>query len=284
MKKNLLFLGNDGNLLSRMLQFDCVKLAGVVADKTSKAEERCFGSSFSIGKRLKVPVIPQKDFNRNYKNYLKGRFKHVDIIFVHGYHYRIKRDIIENEKIKTVNFHQSLLPKYGGRHPLNWAIIKGENTTGITFHHINEEIDGGDIIFQKKIRVSRDDDVISLYGKTIKCASKYIKGVIESVYDASFIPVKQDIKKREYFSPRGPDDGEILECDTVKETRNKVRALVFPYPGAFVRLNGRKIVIDDFRRIRGGKGYDRIDFAGRHNDDIILRVQDGLLKVTKIRK
>ena len=177
-------MGNGGSLIEKILKLKYIKLIGVVADKTSEVEKRYFGSAFSIGKKLKVPLISQNSFNKNYNNYLKNIFQNIDIIFVQGYHHKIKKGILKNEKIKVINFHQSLLPKYAGRHPLNWAIINGEKVTGITFHYVNENFDEGDITLQKKIRVFKDD-AVQLYKKTIKSASRYIKKVFELIYDNS---------------------------------------------------------------------------------------------------
>ena len=275
-------MGNGGSLIEKILKLKYIKLIGVVADKTSEVEKRYFGSAFSIGKKLKVPVISQNSFNKNYNNYLKNIFQNIDIIFVQGYHHKIKKGILKNEKIKVINFHQSLLPKYAGRHPLNWAIINGEKVTGITFHYVNENFDEGDIILQKKIRVFKDD-AVQLYKKTIKSASRYIKKVFELIYDNSFISIKQDLTKREYFPPRKPTDGEILKDDSIEQIKNKIKALVFPYPGAFIHLNGKKVIIDQVVSVKKIKKYRDIGFVGKYNSNIILKAGDGLLKVTKFR-
>lgn len=283
MKRNLLFLGNDGRLLREIIKSKSINLIGVVANKVSKIEDIYFGSSFSIGEKSGVPRIPQDDFKKNYKSYMKTIFKDTDIIFIHGYHYRINRDLYENKRIKAINFHQSLLPKFAGCHPLNWVIIKGKKMTGITFHYLNKNFDEGNIIFQKKIRISDKDDVTSLYNKTIKSASLVIGKVFKLIYDKSFIPHKQDLTKSSYFPPRFPEDGEILKDDTREQIRNKIKALAKPYPGAFINLNGQKIIIDNVRKIKNTKKYSRLKFANKYGNNIILRATDGLLKITKIR-
>ncbi len=277
-------MGNDGNLVNEILKLNHVKLIGVVADDVSKAERKYFGSSFSISKELEIPVVSQESFNKNYEKYIKGIFKYVDIIFMQGYRYKIKKELLQDKKIKIINFHQSLLPKYGGRHPLNWAIIEDEKLTGITFHYINEDFDAGDIILQRKIKILKSDDIISLYNRTIKVASRLIGKILKLAYDKSFVSIKQDLAKRKYLAPRTLEDGKILKNEIIKQVRNKIRALAFPYPGAFVYLNGKKVIIDDVKRIGDSKKYGRIRFVGRYGSKIILRARDGLLKVTKTRK
>ena len=132
MAKKLLFLGDSGSLLSQIMKQQAVELSGVVADSLAQKESRYFGSAYSLAKKADVPVIGQKRFRDGYKKYLSKLFKDIDMIFIHGYRYRITNDLINNDRFKIVNFHQSLLPDYGGRHPLNWAIINGEKEIGLT--------------------------------------------------------------------------------------------------------------------------------------------------------
>ena len=279
MKINLLYLGNDGNLLKNILRLRNINLIGVVADRVSEAENKYFGSAFKIANKLGIRKVSQDNFHKNERFYLNSVFKGIDIAFVIGYHYRINAAIPEYKNIKLINFHQSLLPKYAGRHPLNWVIVNGETNTGISFHFINMDFDAGDIILQKKIRITKGDTAISLYNKTVERASRYLGKVFDLVYDNSFVPHKQDLRVREYFRPRTPADGEILRGDSIQQVKNKIRALVYPYKGAFLRINGNKIVLGGVNKIKDSKKYKRIDFAGVYNKDIILKVSDGVLKV-----
>lgn len=283
MKNNLLFLGNNDSLLKELKKIKFINLIGIVADRTSKVEEKYFGSSFSFGKKIGIPVIGQSYFRKNYRNYTKTIFKDLDLIFIHGYHYKICRSLYEDPKIKIINFHQSLLPKYGGRHPLNWAIIKGEKITGITFHFVDGHFDTGDIVLQKKVFIRKQDNAISLYNKTIKLAAKNMRNVFALIYKEDFIPLKQDLSKREYFFVRNPEDGEILKSDTAQQIIDKIRALVFPYPGTFIRLNEGKLIIDGVVRVKNKKKYCKSAFVQRYGSDIIIKARGDLLKVTKIR-
>lgn len=281
---NLLFIGNDGGLLAWHTRWKNTRLAGVVADKVSKEQEKVFGSSYLIARKLKLPLVSQKRFNSNCRQLLENCFSGTGIILIHGYHYKIKPEVYNHKELRVINFHQSLLPYYAGRHPLNWAIINGEETTGITFHFANERFDGGDIIYQKKIPIRDKDDVLSLYHKTIFVGRSSLDKVFASVYNKEFAPIKQDLSKRTYFPARLPADGEVLESDTVRQIRNKIRALVFPYPGSFCYLDGKKIIIDGIKRIRNSKKYNELKFIRRFDSHIILKAQDGILKVTKLRE
>lgn len=281
--KKLLFLGNNDSILKGLLNIKDIHVIGVVADRVSKEEEKYFGSSYAAAQKMNLPVISQRDFNRNYRKYLAGMFFGTDIMFIHGYRYRIKEALTGNKGIKILNFHQSLLPSYGGRHPLNWAIINGEKSLGITFHNVNDKFDAGDIILQKKIRITGKDTVVSLYNKTVRCAIRQIPRVLSRIHDAAFIPPKQDTKKGSYLPPRVPEDGAIVKNDTMEAVKNKIKALVPPYPGAFIVSNGRRLVIDGVRKVRHGRRYAHVDFFDMVDGKPVIRCRDGLLAVTKIR-
>lgn len=281
---NLLFLGRDGNLINDILRINNIKVSGIVADKVTEEKIKFFGSAYSIGKKLNIPVITQYDFCLNSDKYLRDTFKDIEIIFMQGYHFRIKNELCNNKRIKIINFHQSLLPKYAGRHPLNWAIINGEKLTGITFHYINEKFDEGDIILQRMIGISEKDNIITLYNKTINAASSSLGKLFRLIFDKKFIPIEQDLELQEYYRPRSFEDGEILYTDTINQIKNKIRALAAPYPGAFVRLGAKRIIIDGLRKIDNYKKFPKIDFVDRVNNNIILKSKDGVLFSVKIRK
>lgn len=281
--QNLLFLGNNDPLVREILKIKDVTLIGVVGDRVSKAEKKCFGSSYAIAKKLCLPIVAQKDFNKKYNDYLGTVFKNTDIALIHGYRYKIEKPLLRRKDIKIVNFHQSLLPAYAGRHPLNWAIICGEKSTGISFHYVNEEFDAGDIIMQKKISIAPSDTIIMLYKKTIDAGIKCLKDVFCLMDDESFIPKQQEKNGRSYFSPRTPEDGRIRATDSHADIINKIRALAYPYPGAFIELRGRRYIVEGVERIRAKSQHNHIGFAGIVDNRIIVRTKDGLLTVKKTR-
>jgi len=283
MKKNLLFLGNDGNILKKIGNISSIRVMGVVGDEVSEKEKKYFGSSAATAKKWKIPLVSQFDFNRDYGYYLSTAFKGTELIFVQGYHCHIKKDLLDADNIKVVNFHQSMLPKYRGRHPLNWALVNGEKSTGITFHYVSEDFDEGDIIFQKKLTISKSDSVISLYNKTIALASKYIGKVFLLIQDCSFVPKAQDANKMTYFPPRKPEDGEILKSDTIRRVKDKIRALTFPYPGAYVCSDGERVIVERVRVLRHCRQNKGTRLVNYQDGSVIINAKDGVLKVLKTR-
>jgi len=97
-----------------------------------------------------------------------------DFIFSFYYRHMIPKRILDIPRVAALNLHGSLLPKYRGRAPVNWVLVKGEKETGVTLHEMVEKPDAGDIVAQKKIAIDFEDDVSTLYGKMTAAARQLI--------------------------------------------------------------------------------------------------------------
>lgn len=185
-----------------------------------------------------------------------------------------------------INFHGSLLPKYRGRTPHIWAIINNEKNTGITAHFIEEGCDEGDIIFQKKISINEHitgADLLKIYEKEYP---KIIIKVLEMISEKKVFRLSQNNFEATFFPKRTPEDG-LINWNWQKERiYNWVRALSYPYPGAFTFYDNQKIIIDEieFSNI----GFDSYIENGsiisiNHQDYPIVKVQNGTIIITKKR-
>mgnify|MGYP000072880962 CR=1 FL=1 len=134
----------------------------------------------------------------------------------------------------TINCHAGMLPFYRGRSVLNWAIINDESSVGITVHYVDDGIDTGDIVLQRFIEVTDDDDYRTLLARgSDACAEAVCKavGLISSgranpIEQASIDPVGS------YFTRRLPGDERIVWGSSSREVFNLVRAVTPPGPGA----------------------------------------------------
>lgn len=160
-----------------------------------------------------------------------------DIIFVVGWRYKIPKEQYSIPSKGTIVFHDSLLPKYRGFAPTNWAIINGETKTGATMFYIDEGIDSGDIIGQAEIPITLDDDA-----KTVetKVTSAYV-GLLETylpLIKADRVNRKpQDGRQATYTCKRIPEDGLIDWGKSTRKILNLIRGTTDPYPGAFTYLH-----------------------------------------------
>ncbi|MFM8315578.1 MAG: methionyl-tRNA formyltransferase, partial [Deltaproteobacteria bacterium] len=173
----------------------------------------------------------------------RGVFEEIkpDIILVLGWYYIISQTIRSLAKVATLGIHASLLPKYAGGSPLVWALMNGEKETGVTLFRMDDGIDTGDILKQKSIPISFEDDIQSLYEKVIfESRNLLISGLSELASGtAQFIP--QDKKQGVPFPIRKPEDGAIDWTQSSNQIYNFVRAQTRPYPCAFSFFNQKKV-------------------------------------------
>lgn len=272
----IVYLGNTDPLLKEMIECHSdVVLA--VAEPVDDKRKDFFGSSYDTARFHDIEVVPPCQYLKNYSCYP------CDTIFSVGFPLILKGDIFDFPRCGVINFHQSLLPKYRGRHPLNWVIINGEKETGITFHFMNERIDAGDIIYQERIHISEYDNIMSLYHKTISSGRAALGKLLNSIDSKTTQRVQQNEKEMSYYPPRRPEDGLINLSDNACNIYNLVRALTYPYPGAFLFHEGRKWIIWDVS-IEYENEYNVFEQSQgivSHKGNIYLVPRVGLLKVVK---
>ena len=209
----------------------------------------------------------------------------VDIIASINYLFLIEKDIILHPRFLTFNIHGSLLPKYRGRAPHIWAIINNEKETGITAHVIDEKCDSGDIISQIKIKIEEDFTGNDLLNKYKLEYFNLIKEVIDKVKNKNLRLVQQDNTLATFFSKRTPDDGQINWNWQIIRIKNWIRALSFPYPGAFTYLEEKKIIIDKVSEV-SYSFCDKIENGTiiAVNPNIIVKTPNGVLSLIKYRQ
>jgi len=193
-------------------------------------------------------------------------FFKVNLIFVASFPHILGKEIINQSKYGVVNLHGSLLPKYRGANPLNWVLINGESETGVTFYYIDEGIDTGDIIAQKKISIDIEDDALVLRDKIYQAGRQLLTESWDSFIQGkiSLMPQAADIAT--YYRKRKPEDGRIEWCLQATEIYNLVRALVFPWPGAYCFYKREKIIIE--------KAHIKIDNKPHFRSGKILRINE----------
>jgi methionyl-tRNA formyltransferase len=167
-----------------------------------------------------------------------------DLIIVCGWQRLISQEILDIPRLGTVGFHSSLLPKYRGRAPVNWAMIMGEKETGITMFYLNSEADTGDIIAQESFHILLDDDCHAVYKKSAKAGANLIKSYLPLIAIEKGPRIHNPSKNFPAYPKRTPEDGLIDFNRSALDIYNFVRALTKPYPGAyFFDKNGQKIIV-----------------------------------------
>lgn len=169
-----------------------------------------------------------------------------DIILVLGWYYMIPNRIRNLSKCGAWGIHSSLLPKYAGGAPLNWAILNGEDETGVTLFKMDDGVDTGDIIYQKRFKINFNDTIKEVYENATKESEIILLKALNNIDNLVF--TQQDKSKRKVYPQRKPEDGEINLAKTSLELYNFIRAQSDPYPGAFIKtVDGKKLIIEKAR-------------------------------------
>ncbi|HDK26470.1 MAG TPA: methionyl-tRNA formyltransferase [Candidatus Atribacteria bacterium] len=165
-----------------------------------------------------------------------------DIILVVAYGQILSKDILDIPRIGSINIHASLLPKYRGAAPINWAIINGEKETGITFMFMSEKVDAGDIIYQRKITILPDETYGELKERLSNLSGEVINEFLEEIKKGKIKRIPQDNQLVTYAKKMSKQDGEITWNDKGERVYNLIRGTT-PYPGAFTSYKGKKLKI-----------------------------------------
>ncbi|MBO4632849.1 MAG: bifunctional UDP-4-amino-4-deoxy-L-arabinose formyltransferase/UDP-glucuronic acid oxidase ArnA, partial [Lentisphaeria bacterium] len=207
-----------------------------------------------------------------------------DFIFSFYYRNMLGKELLAIPKKGAINLHGSLLPKYRGRCPINWAVLNGEKEAGVTLHYMTEKPDAGDILAQEKFAIGPDDTALDVHQKATKAAAVLLKKALPKLKKGTLKGIPQNHEKSTYYGGRKPADGVIDFRKSAAEIRNLVRAVTRPYPGAFAFLGEKKYLFWQVTEIKTakkaapgtilntapltvacGKGALKIDFAQSEN-------------------
>ncbi len=166
-----------------------------------------------------------------------------DAIVVVGWTRLLGAELLAIPGRGCIGFHASALPRYRGRAPVNWAIIRGETQTGNTMMYLDAGVDTGDIIDQRMVPIGTDDTCAAVYARVAAAGAAMLREHLPAILDGT-------ASRR----PQGPADGEVLRkrtpamgvTDWSRSSRcvhDWIRALTEPYPGAFTFLAGRKVML-----------------------------------------
>ena len=149
----------------------------------------------------------------------------------------LPRSVLAIPRRGSVNVHPSLLPKYRGAAPIQWAIIKGETETGITIFQLSPRVDTGDILLQKKVAIGRDETAGEVYARLKAKGAALLVRALDGIADGSVAPVPQADEGVSRAPKLQKEDGRIDWSKSACEIRNLIRG-TNPFPGAFTLWRG----------------------------------------------
>jgi len=242
MKTVVLAYHNIGCIGIRALLQNGFQIAAVFTHKDDSQENIWFESVAALAASHNIPVFAPDDIN--HPIWIKKiRELAPDILFSFYYRNIIKPAILEIPPKGCLNLHGSLLPKYRGRSPINWAILKGEKQSGATLHYMTPRPDDGDIVCQTNVDISENDTARTVFDKVSSASEKMLTDILPKIKAGIAPRIPQDHNQATYYGGRRPQDGEIDWNAANTEIRNLVRAVTHPYPGAFSFIGNRKCFI-----------------------------------------
>lgn len=204
-----------------------------------------------IARELECEALmqPKRDdvYYTDFLDQLKESGAETGICF--SYDLIIHKEVLDLFPMGIFNLHGALLPRNRGANVLNWVLINGETETGMTIHQMNEGIDAGPIVLQKKVEIAYEDTAVSLRDKLAQAAMLLLEKFWEMYCDNTIMPVSQDEKQATYLKRRTEEDGFFDWNWETEKIYNLIRGLVKPWPGAWYMDHGKKCVIDEYLTI-----------------------------------
>jgi methionyl-tRNA formyltransferase len=280
---------NVGVRCLSLLLDQAVQVALVVTHRDNPGETIWFDSVETLARSRGLPVITPEDPNAP-AVVAQVRALQPDFLFSFYYRNMLGPDLLALPRRGAYNMHGSLLPKYRGRVPVNWAVIKGERETGATLHQMVAKPDAGGIVDQEAVPIGEEDTAAAVFAKVTAAAERVLARALPRLIAGTARVTPQDLNRGSYYGGRKPEDGRIDWSRSAREVHNLVRGVAPPYPGAFTRVGATTLRIlrtriEPNRRPRSGAPglyFEAGSFFADCGDGGVLRIleleaQDGLL-------
>ncbi|MDD4568956.1 MAG: methionyl-tRNA formyltransferase [Tepidanaerobacteraceae bacterium] len=207
-----------------------------------------------------------------------------DVIIVVAFGQILPRQVLTTPKIGCINVHASLLPKYRGAAPIQWAIIKGEAVTGVTTMWMDEGLDTGDIFLQESIFINKEWTSHDLFIQLSNLGGDLLLKTLDHIKSGNLIRILQDDKKSTYSPMLKKEDGRIDWTKNAEEIHNLIRG-TNPWPGAYTIRNGCKIKIWKAKLYSKSSEPKPGEFMGTiKNEGFLVGTGDGIILVNELQE
>lgn len=275
--KAIVFAYHDiGCVGLKALQKAGFEIQAVFTHTDDPKENHFFSSVARLGAEMGLSVFAPE--NVNHSLWIERIEKmQPDVIFSFYYRHMLSQELLALAPKGAFNLHGSLLPKYRGRVPTNWAILHGETETGVTLHKMIAKPDAGDIVAQKKISIDATDTALVLHEKIRQAAEQLLADTLPLIKIGDYSATPQDASKATYFGRRSTEDGLIDWSKSATEVNNLVRAVTEPYPGAFTYLAESKMIVWRARVLE--KSHDKLPGTIISTEPLQIACGQGVLEI-----
>ena len=249
-------------------------VVGVFTHEDDLAENQWFRSVSELAKRHSIPVWKNEGL-RDGDALETIRHLGPDLVFSFYYRSMIPKEVLELARLGAFNMHGSLLPKYRGRAPVNWAVLHGETETGATLHYMVERADAGDVVDQERVAIGREETAFVVMAKVTEAACLVLERRLAELKAGCAPRIPQNHALATKFGRRRPEDGRIDWGRRPEEIVNLVRAVTRPFPGAFTETESGRLYV--WRaRAANGKGPPGVVLRG---DPLTVAARSGAVEL-----
>jgi len=219
-----------------------LEIALVVTHQDNPQENIWFDSVAALAAEHQIPTITPDDPAAP-EVFAAVQAARPDFIFSFYYRHMLPVELLALAPAGAYNMHGSLLPKYRGRVPVNWAVLHGETQTGASLHEMAAKPDAGALIGQTSVPILPDDTAGLVFEKVTVAAEQTLWRVLPDLLAGRAARLPNDLSRGSYFGGRKPEDGRIDWQQDAQQVYNLIRAVAPPYPGAFTDQAGHRFVV-----------------------------------------
>ncbi len=240
---------NVGARCLRTLLAGCMQVDLVVTHPDDPNETIWFDSVAAVAAEHGIPV---ELVEQSVGDDLQARIAALAPDYLFSFYFRrmLPAALLASARIAALNMHGSLLPRYRGRAPVNWAVLHGEAETGATLHVMQAKPDAGDIVAQQAVPILPDEPAKDVFDKVTVAAEIALWNVLPQLQRGEVPRRTNDLTAGSYFGGRKPEDGRIDWAQPAQAVYNLIRAVAPPYPGAFFDLGGQQFIVARARLAR----------------------------------
>lgn len=219
-----------------------VEIPLVVTHRDDPAERAWFASVAECASRYGIETVTPEP---NELPGLTARLGALAPEFIFSFYYRhlIPAALIATARRGALNLHGSLLPRYRGRAPVNWAVLAGESKTGASLHYMVDRADAGDLVAQEAVPILPNDTASEVMAKVATAGERLLWHYVPELVAGTAPRKPLDLAAGNYCGRRRPEDGRIDWSRGAWQIHNLVRAVAPPYPGAFTEWQGQRLAV-----------------------------------------
>lgn len=205
-----------------------------------------------------------------------------DLIVVVAFGQILPKAVLDLPPMGCLNAHASLLPKYRGAAPVQWAIVKGESTTGVTVIRMAERMDAGDILLAKETEIGPEEDAVALGERLSHLSAGVLWEAVRGTEEGSLHPIPQREEEATYAPRLRREDGEIDWREGADSIARRVRGFV-PWPTAHTRWRGRFLKIHKARALPGAQWGRPGEVVKADRGGLWVQTGDGYLDIMELQ-